>query len=244
MAVAIFGATSRIARELALRYGERGEAVCVLARDAAEAEAVAADVRVRTGAKAVAMAFDALDVDTHAPVVGAIEAAIGPLTTAAVAFGDMGDQRRAEQDAAHLSRILTANFTGAATLLEALAATMAARGAGAIAVLGSVAGDRGRQSNYAYGSAKAGLEAFVGGLRNRLFRRGVHVLLVKPGFVDTRMTWGLETKIPIASPEAISRAIVSALDRRADTLYHPAFWRLIMGVIRAIPEKAFKRLSL
>jgi len=244
MAVAIFGATSRIAREAALRYAERGESVCVVARDTAEAELIAHDLHIRTGVTAIARGFDATSVEQHAALVADIEAELGPLTVAVVAFGDMGDQKVAESDALHLKRILDTNFTGAAALLEALAAPMAARGTGAIAVIGSVAGDRGRQSNYAYGSAKAGLEAYVSGLRNRLFKLGVHVMTVKPGFIDTRMTWGMKTKIPIASPEDISAAIVRGLDQRTDTLYYPHFWRLIMGVIRAIPERAFKRLSL
>jgi decaprenylphospho-beta-D-erythro-pentofuranosid-2-ulose 2-reductase len=244
MAVVIFGATSRIARELALRFAERGNAICVAGRDAGEIDAIANDIAVRTGVRAIGRVFDAADPASHPALVANIEAELGPLTAAVVAFGDMGDQKRAEADPEHLQRVLVTNFVGAATLLEALAAPMASRGKGALVVIGSVAGDRGRQSNYAYGSAKAGLEAFVGGLRNRLFRRGVHVLLVKPGFIDTRMTWGLETRIPIASPEALSRAVIEALDRKADTLYHPAFWRLVMGVIRTMPEAVFKRLSL
>lgn len=244
MAVAIFGATSRIAREVALRYAELGHAVCVVARDATETAAIAADLAVRTGVKVVALTFDASTTDSHPMLVSDIESAVGPLDAAVIAFGDLGDQKRAESDPDHLAHILATNFVGAATLLESLAAPMASRGRGAIAVIGSVAGDRGRQSNYAYGSAKAGLEAFVGGLRNRLFKRGVHVMLVKPGFIDTRMTWGLATKLPIASPESLSRAIVAGLDQRVDSLYHPAFWRLIMGVIRNIPEGVFKRLSL
>lgn len=244
MAIAVFGATSRIAREVAQRYADKGEAVCVAARDLAEAELIAQDLRIRTGVHTIARAFDATAVAEHAALVADIEAEIGPLTAAIVAFGDMGDQKTAESDALHLKRILDTNFTGAAALLEALAAPMVGRQRGAIAVIGSIAGDRGRQSNYAYGSAKAGLEAYVSGLRNRLFKAKVHVMTVKPGFIDTRMTWGMKTKIPIASPEAISGAIVRGLDQRVDTLYYPHFWRLIMGIIRAIPERAFKRLSL
>lgn len=245
MATAIvFGVTSRIARETALRFAERGMTVIVTGREPAELERLAADIRVRTGATAVAQACDARDALAHRGLIADLEAAHGPIEYAVLAFGDMGEQRQAEHDPDLLVRVLETNFVGAAALCEALAEPMAERGRGGIAVLGSVAGDRGRQSNYIYGSAKGGLAVYLQGLRNRLFARGVHVMTVKLGFIDTRMTWGLKTKIPIASPEAASRAIVGGLDRRVDTLYYPAFWRVVMTVLRHVPERAFKRLSL
>ncbi|MCC6622075.1 MAG: SDR family NAD(P)-dependent oxidoreductase [Deltaproteobacteria bacterium] len=245
MSVAIFGATSRIARELARRFAERGETTILLARDAAEAAAIAADITVRTGRPSFAEAFDATDVAGAPALVARLEAAHGPITTAALAFGEMGDQAASQRDPAAFEAVVAANFTGAAALAEALAQAMTARGGGRIAAIGSVAGDRGRQSNYAYGSAKGALALYLEGLRNRLTvqKTGVHVLTVKLGFIDTRMTWGLATKIPIASPEAASRAILHALDRRRDTIYYPPFWRAIMGVIKAIPEVGFKRTS-
>jgi len=245
MTTAIFGATSRIARELARRYAERGEAVIVLTRDAAEGQAIAADLRVRTGQAAVAERFDATDVHGAPALVQRLEAAHGPITTAVLAFGEMGDQAEAQRDPDAFAAVVAANFTGAAALAEALAAAMTTRGGGQIAAIGSVAGDRGRQSNYAYGSAKGALALYLEGLRNRLTvqKTGVHVLTVKLGFIDTRMTWGLATKIPIASPEAASRAIVRALDQRRNTIYYPPFWRAVMGMIRAIPEAGFKRTS-
>ncbi|PIE15887.1 MAG: short-chain dehydrogenase [Proteobacteria bacterium] len=244
MSVAVFGATSRIAREICLRWAEAGHAVYVAGRDLAEAERVAADVRVRTGGQAVAGAFDALDVDGHPALVAAIEQAVGPLDVAVLAFGDMGDQDAAEHDFAAARRVIEVNYTGAASLSEALAAKMSDRKRGTLVGIGSVAGDRGRQSNYFYGSAKGAFALYLQGLRNRLFTDGVHVLTAKLGFVDTRMTYGLDTKLPVASPEAASRAIFRAATRRTDTLYYPPFWRAIMGVIKGIPERAFKRLSL
>jgi short-subunit dehydrogenase len=143
-----------------------------------------------------------------------------------------------------LRRVIDVNFTGAASICEALAAHMTPRGTGCIVGISSVAGDRGRQSNYVYGSAKGGFTLYLQGLRNRLFKQGVHVMTVKLGFVDTRMTFGMETGIPIASPEQVSRAVVAAADRKVDAFYYPHFWRGIMTVIRAVPEKVFKRLSL
>lgn len=245
-AAAIFGVTSRIGREIALRLAEQGQPVWVGARDLAEAETIAADISIRTGTRAIAGRFDARDTLAMPALIASIEAEVGPLVHAVLAFGDMGDKSDPDTELTpeDLRTIIEVNYLGAATLAECLAQVMATRKAGFIAALGSVAGDRGRQSNYAYGSAKGALHLFLAGLRNRYFSRGVHVLTVKLGFVDTRMTWGLTTKIPIGSPESASRAVVEALSARRDEIYWPPFWRGIMGVIKAIPEAGFKRLSL
>ena len=127
---------------------------------------------------------------------------------------------------------------------EAMAKAMIDNGRGTIIGITSVAGDRGRQSNYFYGSAKGAFSLYLQGLRNRCFQKGVHVMTVRLGFVDTRMTFGLETGIPVASPERISEAIVRAEQRKEDDLYLPRFWGGIMGIIKRIPEPVFKRLSL
>jgi len=239
---AVFGVTSRIGREVALRLAEAGFVVWVGARDGDEARRIAEDIAVRTGKPAHAGAFDARAVESHPALVEAIEAAVGPLERVVLAFGDMGEEGR--RDPAMLRRVVEVNFLGAASLAELTAERMAERKGGVVAALGSVAGDRGRQSNYLYGSAKGALALYLQGLRNRVFARGVHVCTVKLGFIDTRMTWGLSTKIPIATPEAASRAIVAAMESRADELYWPPFWRGVMGVIKAIPEAGFKRLKL
>ncbi|TNF36786.1 MAG: SDR family NAD(P)-dependent oxidoreductase [Deltaproteobacteria bacterium] len=244
MSIAVFGGTSRIARAIAQRWAEDGHAVWIGARDVEEAERIAADLRVKTGVNAVAGSFDAVDVGSHPGLVAAIEEAVGPLGCAVLAFGDMGEIDEDHADFAAARRVIDVNFTGAASLAEAVTAKMSERGAGTLIGIGSVAGDRGRQSNYVYGSAKGAFALYLQGLRNRLFKRGVHVMTVKLGFVDTRMTWGLDTKIPVAAPEQAARAIHDAAARRVDTLYYPPFWRAIMGVIKTIPERAFKRLSL
>lgn len=255
MSAAVFGVTSRIGREIALRLAERGQTVWVGARDLGEAERIAADITVRTGTRAVAGRFDARDTDGMVALIASIEDAVGPLESAVLAFGDMGEKAPSgppspdkgsppELTPDQIRRIVEVNYLGAAALAECLAQAMATRRSGVIAALGSVAGDRGRQSNYAYGSAKGALALFLQGLRNRYFGRGVHVLTVKLGFIDTRMTWGLETKIPIASPESASRAVLSAMDARRDEIYWPPFWQGVMGIIKLIPEKGFKRLSL
>jgi short-subunit dehydrogenase len=244
MTVLVLGATSRIAQRVAHVYARSGEAVFVAARDSGEAERIAADLRVRYGATVAAAALDALDFDRHGAFVADVARAMGPVDVGVVACGEMGEQAASEHDFAAARRVIDVNYTGAVSLCEALAAHMEARGRGSIVGIGSVAGDRGRQSNYFYGSAKGAFALYLQGLRNRLHKRGVHVLTVKPGFVDTRMTWGLRTRIPVATPEAAAEAIVAAQRRRKDVLYYPPFWRLVMGAIRAVPEPVFKRLSL
>lgn len=244
MSVLILGATSPIARALAHRFAERGHAVYVAAREAAEAEAIAADLAIRHGVRAAGGPFDATNFDDHPVFVERIAASVGPIDVAVVAFGEMGDQEAAQQDFRAAHRVIDVNYTGAASICEALAAHMAPRRSGTIIGISSVAGDRGRQSNYVYGSAKGAFTLYLQGLRNRLFREGVHVMTVKLGFVDTRMTFGMETGIPVASPERVSHAIVRAWERRVDTFYYPHFWRGVMGIIKAVPEKVFKRLSL
>ncbi len=244
MSVLILGATSRIAQQLAHRYAEAGHAVFVAARDQEEAARVAADIGIRRGVDTGAAAFDALEFESHRPLVAEVEAAVGPIEVAVVAFGDMGDQEGGQVDFAAAKRVIDVNYTGAASICEAVAEAMEPRGAGAIIGISSVAGDRGRKSNYFYGSAKGAFTLYLQGLRNRLHKSGVQVMTVRLGFVDTRMTFGMETAIPIASPEAISAAIRRDQRRGADDVYHPRFWRGIMGVIRTIPESLFKRLSL
>ncbi|MEZ4436819.1 MAG: SDR family oxidoreductase [bacterium] len=244
MSVLVLGATSRVARELASRYAEAGHAIAVCARDLAEAERIAADIQVRHEVPAVARAFDATAFEGHAALIEGIEAALDPIEVAVVAFGEMGDQEVSQDDFAAARRVIEINYTGAASICEAIAAVMEPRGRGAIIGLSSVAGDRGRQSNYFYGSAKGAFSLYLGGLRNRLFAAGVRVLTVRLGFVDTRMTYGMQTGIPIADPAGVSRQIIAALERGEDNVYLPRFWRGIMGVIKVIPEGVFKRLKL
>ena len=185
---------------------------------------------------------DALDVDGHA-------AALRPALTrdlrgVVLAIGYLGDQRRAETDPAEARRILDTNLTGCVSLLTVVAAHLATSGGGFVCALSSVAGDRGRQSNYVYGAAKAGLTTYLGGLRNRYARDGVRVLTVKAGVVDTRMSAGMPGAGLAASPERVARSVVRAITGGREVVYVPWFWRGIMLVIRAIPERVFKRLRL
>jgi short-subunit dehydrogenase len=158
--------------------------------------------------------------------------------------GYLGDPETARTDLNEARRILDTNFTGSALALNILANYFEQKGKGFICALSSVAGDRGRQSNYLYGSAKGGLTTYLQGLRNRLYHRGVHVITVKPGFVDTRMVFG-ERKLPlVAAPEAVARDIYRAVMSRKNVVYVPGFWRFIMLMVCAIPEGLFKKLRM
>lgn len=244
MNVLILGATSPIARAVAQEYASRGHDVFLAARQRERAEEIAADIALRHGVRAEGGHFDALELDAHADLVAAVEDDLGPIDVALIAFGAMGDQDESQRDIHAAREVIDVNYTGAVSICEALADRMAARQRGSIVAISSVAGERGRQSNYIYGSAKGALTLYLQGLRNRLHPDGVHVMTAKLGFVDTRMTYGLDTKIPIASPEQAGRALYEAERKGVDVLYYPRFWAGVMGVIRAIPEAVFKRLKL
>ena len=244
MSVLILGATSPIAAAVAREYASKGHPVFLAARNTEAAGALADELAKAHGVETGFGAFDALETDTHAALVARVEEELGPLEVALVAFGDMGDHDAAQHDPAAARRIIDVNYTGAVSICEAAAAALTAHGAGSIIGISSVAGERGRQSNYIYGSAKGALSLYLQGLRNRLHPLGVHVMTAKLGFVATRMTEGLETAIPIADPADVGRALYSAERRGKNVVYYPKFWAGIMGVIRAIPESVFKRMKL
>lgn len=244
MTALILGATSPIARATAVAYAKAGYDVFVAARDADEAADIAADLHIRHRVRVGSGAFDAVELDAHKAFVDRVEEELGDIEVAVLAFGDMGDQEESTSDPAAARRVIDVNYTGAVSICEALAGAMEPRGRGAIVGISSVAGDRGRASNYIYGSAKGALTLYLSGLRNRLHKAGVQVMTVKLGFVDTRMTFGMRSAIPVASPETVGMQIRDAQLRGEDVAYLPRFWGGIMRVIRAIPEPIFKRLSL
>ena len=192
--------------------------------------------------------FDAEAVDSHDAFVArcaelAAEFGGGPLNVF-LAFGLMPDQAAIDRDPDQAQRTIQATYAGAVSVLHRLAPRLEAQGEGHVVVLGSVAGDRGRIKNYVYGSAKAGLHAYLQGLRARLFRAGVTVTTVKPGFIDTAMTWGMPGLFLVASPQDCARACLRYAAKGAEVRYFPAFWWSIMTIIRNIPEPIFKRLSI
>lgn len=242
--VLVLGAGSAMARGIAAALAGHGHALYLAGRDLEELERIASDLRVRTGVDVDFGQFDALDTQSHAGFVQAVLAEVGALAGVVWAVGYMPAQEQALADFGEVQRIIDTNFTAAVSLLDVCAAHLEKEGGGFLAVISSVAGDRGRQSNYYYGSAKGALTLYLQGLRNRLHGSGVLVLTIKPGFVDTAMTWGLPGLFLVASPEQVGRAVVRAVQRRRDVLYVPWFWRYIMLIIRHIPERVFKRLKL
>jgi decaprenylphospho-beta-D-erythro-pentofuranosid-2-ulose 2-reductase len=240
--VLMLGGTSTIARAIAAELAARGFDLALVGRDAGELEAVAADLRVRHGVKASVHLADVTDLTgLEARLASAL---VPDVRGAVLAFGYLGDQRRAEGDLEELRRILDVNLTGSVACLNLVAAHLERERGGFICALSSVAGERGRRSNYVYGAAKAGLTAYLSGLRARLAPAGVQVLTVKAGIVDTRMSAGMPGAGLAASPATVARAIVRAIEGRRDVVFVPWFWRPLMRVIALIPERIFKRLKL
>jgi decaprenylphospho-beta-D-erythro-pentofuranosid-2-ulose 2-reductase len=239
----LIGATSDIGRATAMRFADAGWRVALAARNDAEARRNADDIAARTGAEVTTHRIDILESDLFVPFVDALPAL--PDTVVCV-VGELGDQARAQSDPDHARMILRTNFEGPALLLGLLAERFAARGSGTLVGVSSVAGDRGRGSNYLYGAAKAGFTAFLSGLRNRLAPTGVRVVTVKPGFVRTRMTAGMKLP-PLLTAEAneVGQAIFAAAETgRSDVIYVRRIWRFVMMAVGGIPEPIFKRLRL
>jgi len=242
--ILIIGATSAIAEAVAREFARRGDALVLVARDSQRLQAVAEDLRIRGALGCVTLLFDARALDQHSALVDEATQRLGGLDYALIAHGTLSDPRACEQSVGLLYREFTINALSTMTLCTHLANQFEARGSGVIAVISSVAGDRGRQSNYVYGAAKAALSAFTSGLRQRLYPKGVAVVTIKPGFVSTPMTAAFPKNALWASPAAVARDIVRAIDRGTPVLYTPWFWRPIMALIRALPERSFRRLRL
>lgn len=239
-AVLLLGATSDVAKALALQYHKRGYALLLAGRNIADLESFIAGLPGQGSAQAIH--FDATDFSGHSAWVDALPQL--PAITICV-FGYLGDHERALSDWAEAHRIIDSNYTGAVSILNVIANAYEKQGSGVIAGISSVAGERGRQSNYIYGSAKAGFTAYLSGLRNRLAKKGVHVVTVKPGFINTRMTAGLKLPKPLtASADQVASAIIKSVDRKRNVVYVLWVWFWIMWVIRNIPEFIFKRLKL
>lgn len=240
--VLLLGAGSDMAVAIARRFAAAQYDIQLAGRQAAALRPLQQDLQIRYGITATVHPFDATAYDTHTDFFATLP--VTPDITVC-AFGYLGDQEQAQHDWQEASRILHANFTGAVSVLNVIANVYEAKKAGMIVGISSVAGERGRQSNYIYGSAKAGFTAYLSGLRNRLFRSGVHVMSVQPGFVNTRMTQHL-TLPPLltAQPEQVARVVFKAVQRKKNVLFVKWPWRYIMLIIKLIPEPIFKKLKL
>jgi decaprenylphospho-beta-D-erythro-pentofuranosid-2-ulose 2-reductase len=241
-AVLILGARSDIARACARRFAKEGHALQLAARDAASLEAEATDLRLRGAAQVSLHEFDVLETESFPAFLDSLP----DLPRVAIcAVGMMGDQMESQRNPAAAAAVMRSNFEGPAAILGLLAERMDESGRGVIVGISSVAGERGRASNYVYGAAKAGFTAWLSGLRNRLAKGPVHVVTVLPGFVATRMTEGMElNERLLAAPEEVAEAIFQAVARRRDVIYVRRIWWLIMAIIRALPERVFKKTSL
>jgi len=242
--VLLLGAASAIAQETARMLAADGDRLFLVDRNEAGLDVVARDLKLRGADRVDSLVADLNDLDRHESILERASSSLAGLDVAIVAQGYLGDQAKAETDFDEAERILRTNFLSAASLLTHLANTFQAAGRGTILAISSVAGDRGRQSNYVYGAAKGALSLFLQGLRNRLHDHGVRVVTVKPGFVDTPMTAGLELGLLCVKPERVARGIYNAIDRGTEVAYLPWFWWPIITVIRLIPEAIFKRLKL
>lgn len=241
----IAGASSGIARAFARRAAAANANIVLAGRDRPDMEATAADVRVRFSQRVEVVEFDALRPETYALALARAKSFAGPTTlNLFLAFGVMPSQAEMDADAELAARVLETNFNAAVRFLQATVPIFEAQKAGRVVVLGSVAGDRGRLSNYIYGAAKAGLHAYLQGLRARLWRCGVTVTTVKPGPVDTAMTFALGRLPLLVQPDAVAQICLAAALRGREEVYVPSPWRLIMAILRAIPEKFFKKLSI
>jgi short-subunit dehydrogenase len=243
MRVLITGANSDIAEALARKFAMSEKADMLLAsRDMELLEKKGRDLKLRYGVNVTPLYLDITDYGSHASFYNSLD----PKPDVVVAaFGYLGDQLKAQSDFSEARAIIEVNYAGAVSLLEIVAADFEKRGAGSIIGVGSVAGERGRQSNYIYGSAKAGFNAYMAGLRNRLTKSGAHALTVLPGFVRTKMTDGLPLPEKlIGEPEQVANDIYRAFKCKRNVVYTLWFWRWIMMVIKSIPEFIFKRMSL
>ena len=242
--ILIIGATSAIAEATARQFAGRGTTLHLLARNAERLASMREDLLQR-GAAAVSWAqLDANDIQRHEAILSAAQKTLGKIDVVLIAHGTLSDQARCEASVTETLQEINTNALSSIALLTALANTLQAQGNGCLAVISSVAGDRGRQSNYVYGSAKAMLSTFMQGLRHRLHGDGIQVLTIKPGFVNSPMTAAFDKGPLWAEPDTIASGIVKAIDHGKQEVYLPFFWRYIMLLIRHVPERLFIRLSL
>jgi decaprenylphospho-beta-D-erythro-pentofuranosid-2-ulose 2-reductase len=238
----ILGATSDIALALARKLGNEGYHLALAGRNLEKLQILQADVQIRQRVPVVVTHFDALDVRSHSAFYDQLPQK--PDVVVCV-FGLLGDQSKAQRNWDECEEILMSNYVGAVSILNIVANDMEQRRSGCIVGISSVAGERGRQSNYFYGSAKAGFTAYLSGLRNRLCKSNVHVVTIKPGFVKTKMIENINTPGPLtAQPSRVADDIYNAITKRRDVIYTLPIWRPVMFMIRSIPEIFFKKMKL
>jgi len=242
--IVALGATSAIAEATLRIFAQRGASFYLVARNAEKLHAVANDLRTRGAGEITVRVMDLDDTSAHPAMLAEAAEHLGVIELALLAHGVLGDQQAAEASYETAEAILRTNFLSAVSLITWLANYFETTRQGTLAVISSVAGDRGRKSNYVYGASKGALNVFLDGVRNRIDRSGVNVLAIKPGFVATPMTAHLPPNALFAQPAQVAQGIVKAIEKRRDVAYVPAFWALIMLIIRLIPRRIFKKLNM
>lgn len=238
----ILGATSDMAIAIARKFASHGYNIQLAARNTAPLQALQSDINIRYNVQCTVHSFDALNYASHKNFIDQLNPK--PDVTICV-FGYLGEAMKARTDWQEAERILHTNYTGAVSILDRIADHYSDKKQGTIVGISSVAGERGRQSNYHYGSAKAGFTAYLSGLRNRLFKDGVHVVTVQPGFVYTRMTENLQLpKLLTGHPADVANTVYNAVKKKKNVVYVKWFWRWLMLIIRSIPEFMFKKMKL
>ena len=244
MKVLIFGATSAIAHETAKRFARDGAELCLVGRNEDRLHANSRDLLARGAQRTETIAADLSDLDQHAKLVADAWQVLGGVDAVLLAHGTLGDQGASQADAEEAVRQFTTNATSYVSLLTLLANRMEPQRQGCIAVISSVAGERGRSSNYVYGSAKSAVTQFTSGLRGRLAKSGIAVVTIKPGVVDTPMTAHMRKGPLTARADAVGHRIYESMLKGRDVVYTPWYWGPIMFAIRHIPEPVFKRMKM
>ena len=242
--ILIIGATSAIAESCARIWAKRGDELFLVARNLERLDTIAKDLKVRGSPQVQSFCVDANVFDLHQPMLDKAFEVLGKIDVVLIAYGTLSNQKECEQSVDLTMQEIKTNALSAIALMTHMANHFESQGNGTIAVISSVAGDRGRQSNYVYGSAKAMVTTFASGLRQRLFRSGVSVVTIKPGFVDTPMTAEFKKGLLWASPEKVANLIVMACDKKNAEVYIPGFWWGIMVVIKHLPSFIFKKMNI
>lgn len=242
--ILVIGATSAVAEHCARLWAAKGNALYLVARNEERLKTIAADLKVRDASNVHNQCMDLNDIKSQAAMLDAAEAAMGGLDTVLIAHGTLSNQKACEQSVEETLAEINTNALSTISLLTLIANSFEAKRAGTIAVISSVAGDRGRASNYVYGSAKAMVTAFTSGLRQRLHKSNVVVVTIKPGFVDTPMTATFKKGLLWTKPAAVAAMIVRAIEKKKDEVYVPAFWRAVIMVIKLFPENIYKKFKL
>lgn len=239
--ILIIGGTSAIAEHCARIWAANGDAMHLVARNEQHVQTIAADLKVRGASAVTTYCSDLNDIDKYEDLLSAADNALGNVDIVLIAHGTLSNQKCCELSVKETLAEIQTNALSTISLLTLIANRFEAKQSGTICVISSVAGDRGRASNYVYGSAKAMVTTFMSGLRQRLYKSNVSVVTIKPGFVDTPMTSEFKKGFLWSRPNGVAATIVKAIDTRKDEVYVPAFWNLIMLTIRLIPSQIFKR---